>query len=107
MCIRDRIEAVDAQQVQKEKEHGAGANTMSPTEKHTIDTFEAACKYVSALAAADLLYHFDDDPADCLSAHNLTDEQIEAISHNVAQLVAVDWSKGGYECPFDYMSEFH
>lgn len=101
------IEAVDAQQVQKEKEHGAGANTMSPTEKHTIDTFEAACKYVSALAAADLLYHFDDDPADCLSAHNLTDEQIEAISHNVAQLVAVDWSKGGYECPFDYMSEFH
>ncbi|WP_166256333.1 hypothetical protein [Marinobacter salicampi] len=111
--LRERLqglltEAVGAQQAQREREQEAVADeAMSPTEKHAIDTYETACKYLSALAAANLLFHFEDDPADCLSAHNLTNEQIEAISHNVAQLFAIDWTQGGYECPFDYITENH
>lgn len=80
---------------------------MNPTEKQTITGPEAAATYIDALAEADLLFHFDDDPADCLSAHNLSDEQIEAISHNVDQLFKVDWEALGYECPFDYMIRQH
>lgn len=76
---------------------------MSSAEKQTIQSFEEAAAYIDALAAADLLFHFDDDAADCLSAHGLTDEQLEAITHNVAQLFEVDWQAHGYDCPFDYV----
>ena len=80
---------------------------MNPTEKQTLASFEDAAKYIDALAAADLLYHFEDDAADCLSAHNLSDEQIEAITHNVTQLFSIDWESAGYDCPFDYMIAKH
>lgn len=80
---------------------------MDPTEKHTLTSFEDAAKYIDALAAANLIYHFEDDAADCLSAHNLTDEQIEAITYNVAQLFDIDWKASNYSCPFDYVITNH
>lgn len=80
---------------------------MNPTIKHTLTTFEDGAKYIDALAARDLLYHFEDDAADCLSAHNLSDQELEAISHNVGQLFSIDWKGHGYDCPFDYMITNH
>src|SRR5690554_2485164 len=76
---------------------------MNPTEKHTLSTFEAGAEYIGALEEAGLLYHFDDDAADALRAHNLSQDDIEAIEHNVRQLFDIDWTAGGYECPFDYV----
>lgn len=80
---------------------------MNPTSKQTLKSFEDVSSFIDALAEAGLLFHFDDEPADCLRAHDLTDEQIEAIKHNVAQLSEVDWSAAGYECPFDYILRNH
>lgn len=80
---------------------------MDPTEKHEITRPEEAARFIDALADAGLLFHFDDDPADCLAAHNLSSERLEAIAHNVDQVMAVDWSGTAYECPFDYVIRDH
>ncbi|WP_300500018.1 hypothetical protein [Marinobacter sp.] len=97
------IEAINAQQVPSASEQAqAKAAGMNPTQKHSIKSFAEASAYITALAATNLMFHFDDDPEDCLSAHNLTADQINAINHNVDQLFCIDWSKHGYDCVFDY-----
>lgn len=80
---------------------------MNPTEKHEITRPEEAATFIDALADAGLLFHFDDDPADCLAAHNLSAERLEAIAYNVDQVMAVDWSGTAYDCPFDYVIRNH
>lgn len=62
---------------------------MTTTDKQTITTEAEAREYIYQLHADGLLYHFDDDAADCLGHHGLTAEQLEAIEHNVAQLFDV------------------
>lgn len=83
------------------------SQATNPTVKQTIQTADEAMLYIDSLAASDLLYHFDDDAADCLSAHQLRRHQIEAIQHNVDQLMAVDWTGTSFFNPFHYMIANH
>lgn len=80
---------------------------MNPFVKQELKTFEAGAKFIDELAARGLLYHFEDEAADCLRAHNLTNEQLEAIQHNANQLFDIDWKGSGYDCPFDYLLTHH
>lgn len=75
---------------------------MNPTIRHTLRTVDDGIRYIDALHAAGLLYHFDDDPADCLAAYDLSTEQYDAIEHNSAQLADLDWRSAGWDCPFEY-----
>lgn len=75
--------------------------------KQTITTATKAMAFIDELAQHDLLFHFDDDAADCLAAHDLSDDTLEAIQHNVDQLPHVDWTNSGYECQFDYLIAKH
>lgn len=94
-------EAVAAQS-ERYTADGAIIVGMDPTAKHTLTTFTEGARYIDALMAAGLCYHFDDSAADCLSDHDLSASQIEAIEYNVAQFHKIDWKAGGYDCPFHY-----
>ncbi|MGX1201171.1 hypothetical protein [Marinobacter sp. MBR-105] len=76
---------------------------LNPFIKHRIETSDEAMSYIDNLAAFNLLYHFEDPAADCLSGANLTTEQLETIQHNADQIMAVDWTDSAYIGPFDYM----
>lgn len=80
---------------------------MDPMIKQNLNSFQKGAQFIDALADRGLLYHFDDEAADCLRAHNLTTEQLEAIQHNANQLFDIDWKSAGYDCPFDYLLTHH
>jgi hypothetical protein len=102
--LRNRLRGLTTEAINAER---LAAMDIDTTMKHAITTASEAMKYIDTLAADDLLYHFEDDASDCLSAHNLTESQIEAIEHNVRQLLSVDWAGSGFECPFDYVIAKH
>jgi hypothetical protein len=64
-----------------------------------IRDFEEAKAFVQALIDEDLMWHFDDDPTDCLSG---------VVSHDDAVLLGVqrdrlyDFDWGQHECPIGY-----
>ncbi|MBU2952183.1 hypothetical protein [Marinobacter sp. F3R08] len=104
-AIADQITNAHPQELGADKIVGTGGGCqacMDPTTKHTITGFAEGAHYIDALVDAGLCYHFEDSAADCLRHHNLSDSQIEAIEHNVAQLFQIDWHIGGYDCLFHY-----
>ena len=68
--------------------------------KHNFGNAGQCREYISTLIKADLLYHFDDDAADCLRDCGLTVEQLEIIQSNVNQFQQINFGAEG--CAIGY-----
>lgn len=69
-----------------------------------ITTLDEAKAFVQALVAADLLFHFEDDPFDTVNvksgARTFTDGEATAVALRQGEMYALDWDAHG--CPIGY-----
>ena len=65
-----------------------------------IETLEDGKRFIEKLVETDLLWHFDDDPVDCLESAIVTHRAARVLGKQRDSLYSFDW--GSYECPIGY-----
>lgn len=72
--------------------------------REPITSFEGAKAWIDALVAADLDFHFEDDPGTIINLANdipiFLASDVPLIRERVATLYGYDW--GDHECPIGY-----
>jgi hypothetical protein len=75
--------------------------------REPVTDLASAKAWIAALLAADLAFHFDDDPSDCLSAFDFTDDEYEIIGARRDALYGLEWGPraglGAWYCPIGYL----
>lgn len=76
-----------------------------------LATIEQGKKFIEALHAADLMFHFEDSPETIGNMRDgewvmcFTDTEAKQLRARVAELYAMDWATVGHECPIGYALE--
>lgn len=77
--------------------------------KTPLETIEAGKAWIESLVAADMMFHFEDDPETIIRGLNgpslFTDEEAGHVRDRVEELYSFDWSTVGHECPIGYALE--
>lgn len=72
-----------------------------------ITDLASAKRWIEALQAADLAFHFEDDPFDCLSRTGLSKASLAIIAARVRDLYDLEWGPrrglGYWYCPIGYL----
>lgn len=77
--------------------------------KTPLKTIDEAKAWIASLVAADMMFHFEDDPETIINGKKgtmlFTDEEAGHVRDRVEELYSFDWSTVGHECPIGYALE--
>lgn len=77
--------------------------------KTPLTTVDAAKAWIESLVAADMMFHFEDDPETIVNGTKgtmlFTDDEAGDVRDRVEELYSMDWSTVGHECPIGYALE--
>ena len=89
----------------------SATKTKRPDFSRKILTINHGKRFIEALNAADLMFHFEDDPADVGNrvdgqwVRTFSDEEAKHLNKRLTELYNLNWKAVGHECPIGYALE--